>query len=486
MTATLRRTEAQQVLARCADPEFFFEHVLGWQPTPAARAHGYTSPLTPDQQAIAQSVRTHPRTAVPASVGVGKTHLAAGLGLWYLYTHPHSKVITTAPTALQVEQLLWREIGTAHTQATFPLGGRLLTTQLELDSDWFALGLSPQKDREAETAVRFAGFHAPALMLIFDEATGVHPSIFEAGTGLAIGPQDRWLLIGNPTDPTSRFKAECDSGRWQVITVSAENHPNVLHQDPAIIPGAVTAEWVADRLAAYGDREAPLYRAKVRGLWPEQGPDMLISLAWVEAAQKRWQPPTGDPLATGCDVARYGDDDTVFQDLWPDGTFGVPEALHGQQVTATAGRLGARNVAVRVVDDTGVGGGVTDILTEQGSDVLPLNNAQAAEDAEHFANARAETYWALREALRLGEVTLPPDDLLAADLTNLKYTYDSKGRVVLEKKELLRKRLHRSPDRGDAAVLAYWGRRVAVMQGTRRGPLLGPARYGGAYGLARR
>jgi phage terminase large subunit len=479
--------QAQEVLAACADPEWFAAHVLGLGPTPAARAAGYTSALTPDQQAIVQSVRTHRRTAVPAAVGVGKTRAAAILAVWFLYTHPGSKVVTTAPNGELVETLLWREIAALVTGAAVPLGGTLLQTELRLAPDWFAIGLSPQRGAEEQTAVRFAGFHAPAMLIIFDEATGVHPSIWEASEGLAVGPDDHYLAIGNPVDPTSAFKRQIDSGLWHVITVSAETHPNVIHQNPAIIPGAVTHTWLAERLKAYGDREHPMYRAKARGLWPEQGPDMLISLGWVEAAQAAWRPPSGDPLATGCDVARYGDDDTVLQDLWADGTFGTPEVLHGQAVTETAGRLLARAVEVRVVDDSGVGGGVTDILVAEGSDVTPLNNAQAPEDGEHYANARAETYWALREALRKGEVTLPPDEEeLAADLTNLKYSYDGHGRIVLEPKSELRRRLKRSPDRGDAAVLAYWGRREAIIGSGRPGAIVGPARFGGSYGPTRR
>ena len=76
-------------------------------------------------------------------------------------------------------------------------------------------------------------------------------------------------------------------------------------------------------------------------------------------------------------------------------------------------------------------------------------------------NLRAELWWNLRELLdpnprvNPSPIALPPDDVLLADLTNVRYKFDSKGRIQLESKEEIKKRLGRSPDRGDAVVLAY-------------------------------
>lgn len=436
-------------------------HVLGWEPTPAARKYGYTSPLTPDQQRMVASVRDHRRTAVPAGVGVGKTKALAGLALWFLYTRPGSKVISTAPGAFQVEHLLWREIRKAHAQAAVPLGGRLLTTELELSEDWFAIGLSPQKDRESETAVRFQGFHAPALMIILDEATGVHPSIWEAAEGLAVGPYDRFVAPGNPTDPSSRFKVACDSGLWQVVRISVGDHPNVVHDDPAIVPGASTKTWLDERLKEYGGADSPLARAKIYGLWPEQGSDALISLAAVERAQADYTPPTGPPAVVGCDVARFGTDETTTYGVWADGTVALLQAITGQNLMATVGFLQSTGAPLVIVDDTGVGGGVTDRLNERAQakewagHVVGVNFGSRATDPEKYFNMRTELYWTLRD--NLPRLHLPSLPRLAGDLTNVKYSYDSAARIVLEPKDKSKRRLGRSPDHGDGLALAVWG-----------------------------
>ena len=56
---------------------------------------------------ILRSVAKYPRTAVKACHASGKTFIAAAVVLWWLVTHPNGIVVTTAPTWLQVEKLIW-------------------------------------------------------------------------------------------------------------------------------------------------------------------------------------------------------------------------------------------------------------------------------------------------------------------------------------------------------------------------------------------
>lgn len=415
-------------------PVFFLRNVLG------------VKYITPQQISVCNSVRDNRRTAAPSGHSVGKTFLAAHLVLWFLFSYPKSKVLTTAPTWFQVENLLWREIRKAHSSSITNLGGEPMQTELNLDEDWFAVGLS------TNDSTKFQGIHAPRVMIVFDEATGVASEIWEAAEGVAVGINDRFLAIGNPTDPTSRFKQICDSELWNVINLSAEHHPNVL-EEREVIPGAVTKQWIDERLIEYGGRETGLYRARVLGLFPEQGDDMLISLADVERAQARWSPPTGIPDALGVDVARYGSDETVEIEIYGR-TVAMPRSFHGQDTMATAGAIKASSAAKKAVDDAGVGGGVTDRLKEQKINVIAYNAGESAFDKEQFLNRRAESWWLIREMLKRDEIDLPPDNKLAADLTNIKFGYTSRGQIKLEAKEDIKKRIGRSPDRGDALAIA--------------------------------
>jgi phage terminase large subunit len=136
----------------------------------------------------------------------------------------------------------------------------------------------------------------------------------------------------------------------------------------------------------------------------------------------------------------------------------MPKTHVGQNTMATAGSVKANGAKRKAVDDAGLGGGVTDRLRELGIAVIAYNAGESPLDKERFLNRRAETWWMIREALKADEINLPPDNKLAADLTNIKYSYTSKGQIKLESKEEVKKRLGRSPDRGDALAIALFAK----------------------------
>jgi len=106
------------------------------------------------------------------------------------------------------------------------------------------------------------------------------------------------------------------------------------------------------------------------------------------------------------------------------------------------------------VDGVGVGGGVVDQLLELGHDVLDMQAGASAVDSEHYLNARAEWYWALRERFEDGDIDIDPDDdELAADLGSIRYKYTARGQVQIESKDDMKKRGLPSPDRADAVML---------------------------------
>lgn len=407
---------------------------------------------------VCNSVRVNRRTVVPSGHGIGKTFIAARIALWFLTCFPHSKVITTAPTWTQVEKLLWSEIATAYNSSSFVIGGRLLQTELKIDDDWFAIGIStnaPAADREFG-APKFQGFHAPSVLLIFDEAPGVEHAIYTSAESLMTGENARWLLIGNPTSPVGDFYDACKSPLWNKIKVSCFDHPNV-QQGKLIVPGAVTKEWVEERREAWGET-SPLWYAKVLGEFPPEGVDTLIPLLWAEACVGLDLPEEGGHKL-GVDVARFGDDYTVLAEI--NGRTLLPlEAVNKKDTNWTIGRvkiLDKRNTFDAVaVDDTGVGGGVTDGLEEGNIEVVPINFGEKAIDTDTFENRGTEIYWNLREAIRLKELSLPDDKQLINELCSRRFKYTRKGKIILESKDEYKKRTGgKSPDRADAVALAY-------------------------------
>ncbi len=339
--------DAGSAIGRSAQsPERFCIDVLGWKLTEAARLAGYKSPITPDQQQVCQSVVHKSHTAVPSGHGTGKTKIVSGIILWFLNTMKDSIVLSTASTWAQVEAQLWREIRDSHRNSKIPLPGKLLETELRIGDRWFAMGLS------TDDPTRFQGFHSKRVLIVFDEATGVREDLWDAAESMILGPQDRFLAIGNPTDPGSRFKRACDSGLWNVLRLDCRNHPNVIHGDPGIIPGAVTREWVADRLTEYGSEDSPLFQARVAGLWPTQGQYSLISLAWIDAAQKWDETKAKKALADAIERERASseEDDTNLSlgdpEVWGESRRAVAETTRSPVVITNRNRGAALGIDI--------------------------------------------------------------------------------------------------------------------------------------------
>jgi hypothetical protein len=127
-----------------------------------------------------------------------------------------------------------------------------------------------------------------------------------------------------------------------------------------------------------------------------------------------------------------------------------------------------------VVDVIGIGAGVYDRLREQRYPAEGFVASEATKRKDRsgelgYANVRSAAWWGLRELLDPAsgeELALPPDDLLTGDLCAPRWRVLSGGRIQVEGKDELRKRLGRSTDTGDAVVQAFW----------RTG---GPGRFGG-------
>src|SRR5207245_1547955 len=126
-----------------------------------------------------------------------------------------------APTGRQVEKVLWKEIATRYHNAKIKVPGRLLKTpNLKVNHDHFAYGFA------TDTADGFQGIHAEYVLGIFDEASGVHPDIWEAAEGNLASGFARFLGIGNPLDPSSFFYHAChDDPRVTPVIISAYDTP---------------------------------------------------------------------------------------------------------------------------------------------------------------------------------------------------------------------------------------------------------------------
>lgn len=410
------------------------------------------------QREVMASVRDNRRTAVRAGHGVSKSFTASLLAAWWVTTHPvgDALVVTTAPTQRQVSAILWGELRRLHARLGLP-------GQIGLDSTWridgtlVAIGQKPADSDE----VSFQGLHARHVLAILDEAAGLPDPLWDAVAGVVTSETSRQLAIGNPESREGRFFTCFEPGSaWEPIHVPVTESPAFTGEDVsddllAVLPSIA---WVDDARSQWGEN-SPQYAARVLGEFPATEENALVSWEQIKAAQVR--PALGGlvPAVLACDVARFGGDSTViaFRTGW---RVEIIRSARGWATTETAGhliRLSRKLGGVPVVvDDTGVGGGVTDLVREALTPTVAFVGAASARDPAAFANQRAECYWRVRQAMEAGLLSLDAaDDTLARQLARQRYSLDSKGRVLLASKETLRTKGEPSPDRADALSMCF-------------------------------
>ena len=418
------------------------------------------------QKEIYHSVFENPYTAVRSGFGTGKTFCAAATVIAFLGLCIPSTVVTLAPTWLQVKNILWREIRKIYAGAMVPIGGECLQTSLHLTPGWYAIGLSP-KDTEPE---RIQGFHDENILIIFDEAPGISKELYDSAVGIMTTSNAHMLLIGNPGSPSGFFYEAFRSARWNKINISCFDSPNVK-AGKVVFPGLVGKQWIEDRREEWGE-DSPLWKTKVLGDFALEGLDTLISLNWVEAAIARSKEAVAevpgkkkdkDRTIIGVDVARsvLTGDKTVIaakrgNRIIAIRSFSYDDTMKvaGQAVLASR-EYGAEQINV---DEIGLGAGVVDRLKELNkqkklqAQVNGVNVAKPAANSEKFFNLRSELWWTLREWIET-EAILPNNAKMINDLTAPRWAPNSKGQIRIEPKAETKRRLHRSPDTGDALML---------------------------------
>jgi phage terminase large subunit len=181
-----------------------------------------------------------------------------------------------------------------------------------------------------------------------------------------------------------------------------------------------------------------------------------MSRVLVRAAMNRslLEDPQG-VVELGVDVARFGDDRSVIYKRRGMKVIGekVLKGSDTQQVARTAWDMAGRNPQVKIkVDDSGVGGGVTDKLRDLGAKVLPVNNGGKPGDEKLYTTAADEQWF----TFPINEADIPDDPELMQELTGRQYQYTPDDRRKVEAKKDFKKRYGRSPDKADGLLLCFY------------------------------
>lgn len=420
------------------------------------------------QSDVLMDLAKHPKVSVRSGQGVGKTGLESIAITWYLCTRPFPKVIATAPTRQQLYDVLWAEIAKWLSKSKVENLLRWTKTKIYMngyDERWWAT---------ARTAVRpenMQGFHEDYMLFVVDEASGVADNIMEAILGTLTGYENKLLLCGNPTRTSGVFydSHNTDRDMYKTHKVSSMDSPRTSEDNINML------------LRKYG-KDSDVARVRIFGDFPRGESDSLISLEVAEQATETKVDISRDfTLHIGVDVARFGDDKTFIAPRIGNKVFTLQEYSKKDTMETTGNIIktveGFKkenpqiNKVVIKIDDDGLGAGVTDRLREVnrqrklGYIIIPIKNGAKAKEYDDYHNKAAEMWGKMKELLDnnmsdflqggSGLIELPNDPTLIKQLSNRKFRIDSDGRIELEEKAVMKKRIGESPDRADAVIYAF-------------------------------
>lgn len=423
------------------------------------------------QRDVLNDLAKHPKVSVRSGQGVGKTALEAGAILWFLTCRPYSKVIATAPTMKQLYDVLWAEVAKWLNDSLINSLLKWTKTKVSMVGDserWFATARTATKPENMQ------GFHEDHMLIVVDEASGVSDVIMEAILGTLSGYDNKLLMCGNPNNIEGVFydSHNNDREKYRVHKVSSYDSKRTNKEN---------IQMLIDK---YG-QDSDVVRVRIFGEFPKGALDSFISLEVVELAATNCI--DDDELNKakiadiGVDVARYGDDSTI---IYPRILMkSLKYSKYTKQSTmVTTGHVidrakkllaefpGLKKIRIKV-DDTGVGGGVTDRLKEIVEEekypfvIIPVNNGEASSD-DFYDNLGTQIWGNVKELLEEnmtsnlnGEaavIELPNDQTLIKELSTRKFKMTSRGKIRLESKDDMKKRNIGSPDVADAMTLAYY------------------------------
>lgn len=302
-------------------------------------------------------------------------------------------------------------------------------------------------------------------------------------------PEGEWVVRywGAWLDPNHPHPARPGELRWYVgidgKDVEVENGEPFTHKDETLIPRSRT--FIPARLDDNEYLRDTGYRSVLQSLPEPMRSQMLygdfnltvnddiwqtIPTEWIDAAIERGKNNTRPDLvlrAVGVDPSRGGADDTVIAKLYGNWFDVIRHAGKNVLDGATGAHLVTNAMEANApiaVDVISYGASVYDHLNElKGIDVTPVNVGVSSEAVDlsgryTFFNLRSQLWWQFREALDPASgsnIALPNDSQLRTDLRAPKYQITS-GKIKVESKEDVRKRIGRSTDAADAVQLAWF------------------------------
>ena len=405
---------------------------------------------------------------VPAGNGVGKSFLGAGIVLWYLFTNPGSKVVTTGPTFDQLTRILWANIFGAYYGSE--LNGQARDVKkpptIKIEEEWFLTGINPDNIEAA------SGYHCEKLMALVDES-----SALTADKQAAINSWDpeKRIYLGNPIRPDGPFYELCQRQQIEpdrstaLIKIPSTESPAIKAGQRRSPDGFVGLDWLDDRRRDYGE-DSSWWQSHVLAEFPDSAEGQLIPREWIDRAiySTLEQYPRSEPtLAIDLAAGRGGDRSVI---LVRDGRRILHLTASNQwsmDETASRAALVVKQYNIRpsriIYDHSGLGEGFRKYLELAGvHGAAGFQGGAAAKGFEkRFENLKTASAWRLRQRLDANVNPTPfiiPQEYgqeMRGELQSMTYEVTSKDKLKLTDKETIKSRIGRSPDLADALIMSF-------------------------------
>lgn len=444
------------------------ENIVRWRRDPVAfvREQFKVEPDPWQQEVLMAFASNKPedqRIAMQGHAGPGKSAAMAWCGWNFLacYGAPgqHPKGLAISCTRDNLRDNLWAEM--AHWQER----SQLLTEAFEWTAekifarahpkDWFIAARSFSKTATAEVQGKsLSGHHAPFVLYLIDESGQIAPPVLKAAEqGLSTCVWGKIMQAGNPISHDSMLfeAAKRQAHLWHVVRLTGDP------DDPMCVPRS-DKEWAREQIKLH-KRDSPWVITYILGDFPPQGLNSLLSPDQVDDAMERHLREDEYSFAQrrlGVDVAAKGLDSTVIFPRQGLAAF-KPRILKGADPATVASAVVAAKVKFKshmeCVDATGGWGASTvSALQQLGYPPIEVQFAGTPDDSM-FYNKRSEIWWRMAEWVKHG-AALPFDRQLVRELTEPMY-YHKNGKLILEDKDQIKKRLGYSPDMADALACTF-------------------------------
>jgi hypothetical protein len=388
--------------------------------------------------------------------GTGKSAMGAWLACWILSTRPHSIGTVTAGTFTQLESRTWAAI-------KWWMSLCITARWFEVQSGCIYAHEDPENWKliiqtcRPENAQSFAGQHAKrsTSWYLFDEASTVPDEVWKVALGGLTDGEPMFFAWGQPERNTGQFYEICfgrERDRW--------NHRTIDSRSSRFTNKQLIEQWIRD----YGE-DSDWCRVRIFGLPPRASELQFIDKERIENAQKRNAVPLDDePLIAGVDVSGGGAAWNVIRfrrglDAKSMAPIRIP-GEHGrdrQMLVNTCNKIlsedrPSRKVAMMFIDSA-FGAPIAERLKMLGFNNVVEVNFGGRSPNQHQLNWRSFMWNAMKDWLLKGAID--PDERLAIDLASPGYHINHSGKLVIEAKEEIVRRIGRSPDDGDALALTF-------------------------------